>query len=129
MFILYINNNALNLFLDQFEIFTFGQKNIIILDTFHLSNFVVRSLSDPRHQIVKQFLHFSALSQHNRVLNVWGCLLELIVSNMQLNFTREAHALVVKNDYHLSLNIELKICYRPIDRFPSYTTLRMLPRS
>jgi hypothetical protein len=105
--------SAYKLFFEKLDYFATKKENIIVLGDFNLNIFGPEYDLSRGNEICKQLLFFCKLhnlSLKNKVLNVLGKTLDLVLSNINdLDVKQESNPLVKIDVYHPALLIESKM--------------------
>nr|CAH7748761.1 unnamed protein product [Callosobruchus chinensis] len=114
VFVVYIppntSTNDLEYFLDQLLLLNFlSNDHVIVVGDFNIPSFVVDE-TEPKLNILKNFMEVSDLEQYNNVRNTNDRLLDLILSNINCHVQRDSSPPLVKEDrHHPSLTLEFSV--------------------
>lgn len=94
--------------LEQLEVL--ANKHLIILGDFNVRYFSdVNQQDDHKVEIVNNFLNFFSFQQFNNIENINKRLLDLIISNVPCEVTRDYVPFLQEDDHHPSLTITFKL--------------------
>nr|CAH7715791.1 unnamed protein product [Callosobruchus chinensis] len=82
-------------------------KNLIIMGDFNCAAYIENKLEDRRTSIITNWICLSGLNQHSSIRNSYGKLLDLVISNVDLNVIREVVPFVNEDVHHPALSILL----------------------
>lgn len=110
IFVIYIppsvSLNELEYFLECFEQLNNVLDNkIIIFGDFNVPSFNSANLNDRGFCIINNFMQYMGLSQFNNILNDSGRLLDLVLSNVNCQVTRDIIPLVNEDLHHPTLTV------------------------
>ncbi|VEN35101.1 unnamed protein product [Callosobruchus maculatus] len=101
-----------------------SNKDVIIVGDFNIPSFVLDE-SEPKLNILKNFIEVSDLKQYNNVKNTNGRLLDLVLSNITCQAQRDSSSLVKEDRHHPSLILQFSVTAQKSYNFRSNRDHRM----
>ena len=102
---MFSNINLISFSNDSINLSQFDTDFALYSNLINVTNFNNPDVNDLKSSIVNNYLHFKDLHQHNSILNTEGKLLDLVMSNFNLEVDHEGFPLVNEDILHPALSI------------------------
>ena len=103
----------IEIFFEALEELNLANSRVLLMGDFNISNLVFSEVNDGRSRALRYFLSASDFFQCNNVLNDFGRLLDLVISDNKLEITHDSSPMVKEDVHHPALAFDYildKIC-------------------
>ena len=122
IFVVYIppstSSSNFETFLDLLQLYCNNNADkVLLLGDFNTPNYCL-NLMNSNVQALINFSYLNDIKQHNKIVNSYGHILDLVFSNIQCHVNRSDWSLVNEDLHHPTLNIKCTEIIRRIKNFP-----------